>query len=108
MTRRAKTSFVAIFISFFCSCHEPIEQAAISDESPATETRFDLNSVTSEELQSIKGIGPKTAAKIIAFRDEFTFKRVEDLLAVEGIGEATFLKLRNHFYVSEEATQTNR
>ena len=56
----------------------------------------DINHATSEELQTIKGIGPSTAEKIIAYREENGgFDRIEELMNVSGIGEKTFKKMKD-------------
>lgn len=49
-----------------------------------------LNSADATELDSLPGIGPAIAARIIAWRDEYgPFRSVDELLAVSGIGEKT-------------------
>ncbi len=52
---------------------------------------IDLNRATPEELESLPGIGPVLAGKIIEGRP---YRTVEELLRVKGIGPATFAKLR--------------
>jgi competence ComEA-like helix-hairpin-helix protein len=59
---------------------------------------IDLNTATAKELQSIKGVGPVMAEKIIAGRP---YKSVDDLLKVQGIGPATLEKIRPHVVVRE-------
>jgi len=55
----------------------------------------DVNSADSETLQTLPGIGPTMAERIIAHREENgLFSSVEDLVNVKGIGEATLEKLR--------------
>jgi len=55
---------------------------------------ININTATSIELQAVKGIGPKTADKIVAYRSQHgQFNTVEDLCAVQGIGEKTLLKM---------------
>lgn len=50
---------------------------------------IDLNRADAAELETLPGVGPATAAAIIAHRDaNGPFQRVEDLLAVRGIGDA--------------------
>ncbi len=59
-----------------------------SSDSPATDTPTDdsgvgllnLNAATQEELESLPGIGPTLAGKIIEYRDQNGFYLVEDLL----------------------------
>lgn len=55
-----------------------------------------LGSATSEQLQTIDGIGPKTADKIISYREEHGgFSSIEELGKVEGIGPKTLDSMRD-------------
>ncbi|MBB2992351.1 competence protein ComEA [Mycolicibacterium iranicum] len=56
---------------------------------------LDLNAATAEQLDTLPGIGPVTAAAIIAWRDaNGRFDSVEQLGDVDGIGPARLDKLR--------------
>jgi competence protein ComEA len=54
-----------------------------------------LNSAGAVELETIPGVGPVTAAAILAYRDEAgPFTSVEQLMEVSGIGPATLESIR--------------
>lgn len=55
----------------------------------------DINTATAEQLDALPGVGPSTAAAIIARRDEIgRFVGIDDLLSVPGIGPAKVDALR--------------
>jgi len=60
---------------------------------------LDLNTASKKELQSIKGIGPALAERIIAGRP---YRTVDDLLKVKGIGQKRFEKFCHYFVVGKE------
>src|SRR5246127_2537119 len=66
---------------------------------------ININTANSEELQQVPGIGPATAEKILQMRKSYgTFKSVDDLLAIKGIGKKRLEKMRKYLTVSKSAS----
>ncbi|OXN00476.1 DNA-binding protein [Bifidobacterium vansinderenii] len=79
----------------------PNEPSATPSPTPTTtSTLIDLNTATAEQLQTIKGIGPVTAQRIIDHRAEIgRYTSVDQLLDVTGIGAKTLEKIRPYVEV---------
>jgi len=60
---------------------------------PKTTRRIDINTATLVQLQTLPGIGPAMAKRILEARKNRRFLCSEDLLLVKGIGEKKFNKL---------------
>jgi competence protein ComEA len=61
---------------------------------------IDLNTATPEQLDTLDGVGPATAQKIIDYRTEHGgFGSVDELDQVSGIGEKRLAALRDHVRV---------
>jgi competence protein ComEA len=59
-----------------------------------------LNTATVEDLDTLPGVGPVTAQAILDYRTQHgRFGSVDELLDVDGIGEATLSKLAPHVTV---------
>lgn len=58
-----------------------------------------INSASVSELQSLPGVGPALAQRIIAERSRGRFASAEDLLRVSGIGKAKLEKMRAYVEV---------
>ena len=70
-----------------------IESEESSDGSPEGTTEcISINSATQVKLETLDGVGPSTAIKIIEGRP---YSVLEDLLNVSGIGDATFNKFKD-------------
>jgi competence protein ComEA len=80
----------------------PAVAATLQSQSPApavaaapTKPVINLNTATIDQLETLPGIGQRTAERIIEYRTKAGgFKRIEDLMNVKGIGEKSFLKLK--------------
>ena len=78
---------------------QPAAGARAAEARPAA--LVNLNTATVSELEVLPGIGAKTAARIIDYRQrKGPFKKIEELMNVQGIGEKSFLKLKPQITVS--------
>ncbi|MDJ0925240.1 MAG: ComEA family DNA-binding protein [Acidimicrobiia bacterium] len=80
------------------------EQIVIPNHTPdvglesaiAADGRIHINRASASEMESLPGVGPVLANRIVAYRDgNGPFVVVEDLLSVAGIGEAKLAALRD-------------
>ena len=72
---------------------------------PASTAIVNLNTASATDLESLPGIGAKTAARIVEYRQKNgPFKKVEELMNVRGVGEKNFLKLKPQLTVTAAKT----
>ena len=62
---------------------------------------ININQAFLDELITLPGIGPATAEKIIQYREEHLFTRIEEIQKVPGIGPATFEQIKIYLTVGE-------
>lgn len=76
-----------------------------AQERPATNQPsfvIDINQATAEDFQKLPGIGPELARRIVTFREKHgPFRRVEDLLAIRGIGHKKWKAIRPFLKVGD-------
>lgn len=79
----------------------PVAVAGVTGEAGIAPTApVNLNSATAEELQTLDGVGPATAAAILEYRaQQGGFRSVDDLDQVPGIGPKTMEALRDRVTV---------
>ena len=66
----------------------------------STET-INLNTATAAQIATLPGIGPKTADLVVQYRTKNgPFKKIEEVMNVRGIGEKSFLKIKDRLTVA--------
>ncbi|GAB4432075.1 MAG: hypothetical protein Fur0044_29580 [Anaerolineae bacterium] len=67
-----------------------------SRSAPVAGGTININTATLEQLDSLPGVGPAIAQRIIDYRESMGgFKTVEEITQVSGIGEATLAKIKD-------------
>jgi competence protein ComEA len=80
--------------------------AAKSGTAATAAAPVNLNTASQAQLESLPGIGPGAAQRILEYRQKNgSFKKLEDLMNVKGIGEKSFLKLKPLITVTADKTE---
>ncbi len=65
--------------------------------------KIDINKATAEELQALPGVGEVIAKRIVEYRNaNGLFEKASDIMNVKGIGEKSYLKMKDSITVSEK------
>ena len=102
--------FAPLVVIGFLSAGAPHAQIAPKEEAarPAAKpaTVVNLNTATVAELEKLPGIGQKVAARIVEYRQKNgQFKKIEELMNVQGIGEKSFLKIKDRLTVGARSAE---
>ena len=107
MKDRAMAVFVALILFLFISPlaaqrpGKPAPSAKPPAAAPAADRVINLNTATATDIATLPGIGPKTAELIVQYREKNgNFKKIEEVMNVRGVGEKTFLKLKDRLTVA--------
>lgn len=78
------------------------EESKKSSQRPAVSPTaiIDINRASAEDFDKLPGIGPELANRIVAYRQKHgPFRRVEDLLAIRGIGPKKWRGMRPYLRI---------
>lgn len=72
-----------------------------NEQKDASNGKININTASEAELETLPGIGPSTANKIVSFREKTgSFKKTEDIMNVPGIGESKFSGMKDFICVN--------
>ncbi len=75
---------------------DPAEETPAEAPTQDEDGRIDLNTATAADLETLPGVGPVLAARILDYRAAYgPFRAVEELLNVSGIGEKKLEAIRS-------------
>lgn len=78
-----------------------IEHSSATTNKQNKNSKININLATQSELESLPGIGPSTALKIVNYRKENgKFKKIDDIKQVSGIGDSKFNKIKDLIVVN--------
>ncbi|RPI51800.1 MAG: helix-hairpin-helix domain-containing protein [Acidobacteria bacterium] len=77
------------------------QRAAKPPVAASTAETINLNSATAAQIASLPGIGLKTAELVVQYRQKNgPFKKIEEIMNVRGIGEKSFLRIKDRLTVA--------
>ena len=96
-----------VAVAFLVSTHPAVAAAAQRTAAPrpgakpAVTSVINVNTASATDLEALPGIGAKTAALIVEYRQKNgPFKKIEELMNVRGVGEKSFLKIKEQVTVT--------
>lgn len=79
--------------------------AEAKPDKPEVTKRVNINNADSAQLSMLPRVGPSVADRIVEYRkDNGPFKKPEDLMLVQGIGEKTFQLIKPYLATSGDTT----
>lgn len=83
--------------------------ASVAADGPSSSGIVNINTASEEQLQLLPRVGPALAGRIVEFREASgPFQTVDEIVAVKGIGEVAFERLRPYITTSGATTLTEK
>ena len=72
---------------------------ALGSAQAQSDEKININTASVEMLQTLNGIGPSLAERIVEYRKESPFITIEEITNVSGIGPSIFEKVKDFITV---------
>ena len=112
MFRTVLSIVAVVFLLSAVPSHAAAAQAKAASRTaakPASTVIVNLNTASAAAFEALPGIGAKTAALIVEYRQKNgPFKKIEELMNVRGVGEKSFLKLKPQITVVTAKAEHDR
>lgn len=111
MDKKASTLLAALITGIFClsiattAIYRHHTYSIYKEETPyySYDGKFNINNVTPAMLDELPGIGTALSQRIVSYREEHgSYKHIEDLTQVRGIGPSTMEKIRDYITTGED------
>ncbi len=97
--RIRRTGIALALILGLCVALTPVSLWAQKAKPVSTE-KVNINTATQEQLETLPGVGPAIAKKIIEHRSKVgKFSKIEEIINVKGIGEKKFQQMKDRLIV---------
>jgi len=97
---------IAVLVALGLSVATVSAQAGTQRTAASASAPINLNTASVAQLETLPGIGKATAERILEYRQKNgSFKKVEDLMNVRGVGRKTFDMLKDKIAVGDPAKE---
>ena len=95
MHRLSLVACVLMVLALAVPAVQAQEKAEKAKPAASASSPINLNTATQAQLETLPGVGSRTAQLIVEHRQKNGgFKKIEELMNIKGIGEKSFLKIK--------------